>query len=135
MEILSGLQHATHTVGAWIEASLRDEAISPAEANILDFLSSNVDSTINHVHHHFGHRRSTLTNVIDRLEGRGLLVRLPNPESRRTVRLELSDQGRQVAGDVRELVRWLEGELWDRVTPDDMQGFERVLLAIEQVAG
>jgi len=133
MGLLSTLHRGTHSAGVWIELSLRDEGISQAEASILGFLHDHPDGTINDAHHHFGHRRSTLTNVVDRLEARELVHRGPNPISRRSVRLELTETGCDVAADVSELFNWLDESVASRVTDTDLAGFERVIRAIEEV--
>ena len=41
-----------------------------------------------------------LTNRIDRLEAAGLIERVPNPEDRRGIRLQLTDAGRQLVDEV-----------------------------------
>ncbi|MFT8636747.1 MAG: MarR family transcriptional regulator [Pseudoclavibacter sp.] len=46
---------------------------------------------------YLGLERSTLSGLIDRASARGLLRRRPDPDDRRAVRLELSDQGRELA--------------------------------------
>jgi DNA-binding MarR family transcriptional regulator len=41
---------------------------------------------------------TSATNIIDRLEGQGLVVRRPNPQDGRGKLAEITDQGRQVVG-------------------------------------
>lgn len=41
------------------------------------------------------------TDVVDALEGLGLVHREPDPEDRRAVRVGLTERGRQVAGEIR----------------------------------
>src|SRR5579862_9174287 len=132
MGVISELQRATHMTGVWIEKSLSAEGLSQAEANIMAFLATHPNSTINDAHHHFGHKRSTLTNVVDRLENRGYVRRRQNPTSRRSVCLDLTHEGRTVAADALELIQWLEDRVYDGVNAEDTLGFERVVRVIHE---
>jgi|SRR5579872_1241615 len=134
MEVLFLLHRSTHQLALWIEESLREEGVSHAEANILAFLHSVPDATINDAHRHLAHRRSTLTNLIDRLESRGLVARSSSGTSRRTVGLGLTGRGRQVASDVAELLSWLQEEVEASVSSEDMDGFRRVVAAVQEVS-
>ena len=42
----------------------------------------------------------TMTNRLDRLERRGLVERVPNPEDRRSVEIALTDSGRKLVDEV-----------------------------------
>jgi DNA-binding MarR family transcriptional regulator len=48
--------------------------------------------------------RSTVVAVIDRLEGRGLVDRKPAPSDRRSYALHLTEQGRALLHQARDLV-------------------------------
>lgn len=85
---------------------------------------------MNDLHRHFGHRRSTLTNLVDRLEARALLTRKPHPQSRRSVMVEPTATGRQ-SGEI-ILARLREVDAWVReaTAPEDRSGFRRVTESI-----
>ena len=131
-QLLNYLYRATHEIGTWIESSLREEGVSHPEAHVVAFVAAHSGCSINDVHRHFGHRRSTLTNLVDRLENRGLLRREVNPASRRSVCLALTHEGRSLAEDVTELIEFLESRVCEQVTADDLRGFKRVAKAIEE---
>ncbi len=78
----------------------------------------------------FGHKKSTLTSILDRLESRRYLVREVHPADRRSFLVALTPAGRQVAGLVRQIIEGLEDRLLQRVTPADLSGFQRVMAAI-----
>ena len=132
MDVLLEIQRAAHQAAVWMERSLEDEALTHAEANILAFIGTHPGCSINDLHHHFGHRRSTLTSLIDRLERRSLVRRAPNPESRRSICLELTDIGESAGRDVIELATWLEEQIRFRVSNSDLVGFMRVVKALEE---
>ena len=56
-------------------------------------------------------RPSTLTGVLDRLERRELLVRVPNPADRRSIVVRLTPAGRAHATRVAEAFAELEARL------------------------
>lgn len=55
--------------------------------------------------------RSTLVNIIDRLEGRGLILRLRSDVDRRSVALQLTEEGRKQLEIARPLVRQVNDHL------------------------
>jgi DNA-binding MarR family transcriptional regulator len=132
MGVIPQLHRAVHSVGTWTEQTLAEEHIGQADALVLTHLVRHPNSSINDLHHQFGHRRSTLTNIVDRLERQSLLQRVHDPHNRRLVRLELTPQGVATAHDVTELFDWLEKAIGDRVTPEAIRGFHEVIGAIEE---
>ena len=71
---IAELHRAVHAIGLFLDTSL-DGEISQAEALVIIHLSAQSSPTINELHHAFLHRRSTLTSVLDRMEGKGLIKR------------------------------------------------------------
>jgi DNA-binding MarR family transcriptional regulator len=54
--------------------------------------------------------RATVTGLVDSLEKRGYVRRLPHSSDRRMLLIELTDAGRQVAHEFRQLVHQRENE-------------------------
>jgi DNA-binding MarR family transcriptional regulator len=102
------LERATHALGLWIERTFRDIGLTQAEAHVLAYLARQPAATINDLHTSFGHKRSTLTSILDRLEARGWLRRLPHPTSRRLVAVELTDAGRAIGEQVSSALHTVE---------------------------
>jgi DNA-binding MarR family transcriptional regulator len=133
--IVPSLERATHAVGLRLEQSLQELGITQAEAHILGALAEVRECSINDLHASFGHKRSTLTSILDRLEGRGLIVRAPHPTSRRSVMIRLTEYGEEVAERVTGILRSIEEAVAGRVSADDLHGFRRVVAAIESSGG
>src|SRR5579872_5319527 len=95
--LVPAVERTTHAIGVWIESALRDLGMTQAEAHLAGYLTQVFRCSINDLHHIFGHRRSTLTSILDRMEGRGLVRRVPHPTSRRSVMVEMTDEG-EIAG-------------------------------------
>ena len=85
LRLIAHLHKATHQVGLYIHRELSELGISQAEAHVLSHLSMRGPCSIADVHHSFGHRRSTLTSILNRLEDQGLIAREVHPDDRRSL--------------------------------------------------
>jgi DNA-binding MarR family transcriptional regulator len=132
LPIVPALERATHAVALWIERTFSDLRLTQAEAHVLAYLAVHASCSINDLHHSFGHKRSTLTSLLDRLEHRGWIRRTAHPTSRRLVQVELTETGRPVAEQVSAAVRSLEGRLLARVGQLDATAFLHVIHILEE---
>jgi DNA-binding MarR family transcriptional regulator len=130
--IVPSLERATHAVALWISRALGTLQLSQAEAHVLGYLAHVQPCSINELHTGFGHRRSTLTSILDRLEHRGLVRRGPHPTSRRLVLVRLTADGSQVAQRVDAAVHALERSVIERAGSGDVAAFLQVLRALEE---
>ena len=130
--LVSALERATHALALWIERAFADLRLTQAEAHVLAALSEIAPCSINDLHHRFGHKRSTLTSLLDRLEERGWVRRGTHPTSRRLTLVELTEEGRLVADRTQSAVRELEARLLSHLDSADMAAFARVLSALEE---
>ncbi|HEX3272659.1 MAG TPA: MarR family transcriptional regulator [Ktedonobacterales bacterium] len=132
LHLVPALERATHAVALWIERAFADLRLTQAEAHVLAALSEIAPCSINDLHHRFGHKRSTLTSLLDRLEERGWVRRGTHPASRRLVLVELTEDGRLVAERVQSTVQELEARLMSQLDSADIAAFARVLSALEE---
>jgi DNA-binding MarR family transcriptional regulator len=130
--IVPALERTTHVVALWIERTFPDLRLTQAEAHVLAYLADHAPCSINDLHYSFGHKRSTLTSLLDRLEDRGWIRRSAHPTSRRLVVVLLTDDGRTIAARVREAVRGLEESVLSRAGSADVQSFLHVIEAVEE---
>jgi len=77
-EIVAPLERAVHALGL----RLSSPGLTQAEAHVLARLADGAAS-LGELHRSFGHKRSTLTAVVDRLETKGLVTRGATPDDRR----------------------------------------------------
>lgn len=61
------------------------------------------------------------TGLIDGLEQAGLVTRTTDPNNRRSVLVELTDDGRQLAGRMAEARRTASSQLFDRLNASERQ--------------
>ena len=74
-----------------------------------------------------------ITSRIDRLERRGLVRRLDDPDDRRGVIIELTDEGREVVDEAVAALAISDRQLLDRLDPqevDQLEGLLRKVLAL-----
>jgi len=134
LRLIAQLHKATHQVGLYIHRELSEIAISQAEAHVLSFLSARGPCSIADVHHSFGHRRSTLTSILNRLEDRGLIAREIHPDDRRSYLLRLTREGRPLASKARRTLERLEVEALTGVSEQQVAAFITVIEAIQTAA-
>jgi DNA-binding MarR family transcriptional regulator len=125
--LVPALQRAVHATAVALEPALRELGLTLAEANVLAQLAADGPSTIGHLHRTFGHRRSTLTSILDRLEARGHVRRELEPTDRRTFRIVPTPDGRRSGRRILEEIDALERGATAELRPDDVAGFWKVL--------
>lgn len=130
--LIPTLERTTHAIALWIDRNFRELRLTQAEAHILAYLSQHAPCAINDLHHSFGHKRSTLTSLLDRLEGRGWIMRQPHQLSRRLVQVELTASGRQIGEQVSAAVQDLEQRVMARLGAEEATAFLRVMHVLEE---
>ena len=76
---------------------------------------------------------SSMTALLDRMEQKGLVRRQAAPDDRRSVQIFLTEQGRALRESVLVVAERLEHLLDDRVSPDDLRAFLRVVSVLQQL--
>jgi DNA-binding MarR family transcriptional regulator len=129
-EMIATLERAAHLVATRIEMAANDLDITQAEAHVLAQVAKAGPTPIATLHREFGRKRSTLTNVVDRLEQRKLVRRRPNPDDRRSLVVHLTASGERVARRVTEVLDELESEVRGVVSERDVRGVKAVAAAL-----
>jgi DNA-binding MarR family transcriptional regulator len=122
IEELRGSQSATHQMD---EAAARAMGINATDGQCLDIVDRRGRITAGGLAHEAGLTTGAITAVLDRLEERGFLRRVPDPGDRRRVLVEATDKQRREAmrlyGPLKEMsADWL-----------DRRGDEELRLLIE----
>ena len=129
--IVASVERATHLIAVELERRLAGLEITQAEAHVLARLGRGGPTSPNELHRLFGHKRSTLTSVLDRLEARGWVTREIDPGDRRSFVVSLTRPGKTAAATVVRAVDGLERRVADHVARRDLEGFAAVLAALE----
>lgn len=134
-EFLSPIHKASRQIAAHLEGPSHAVGLSTREAHLLSYLRSYEPCPVGDLNRVFGHRPSTLTSMLDRLDAQGLIRRVPGTEDRRRVILRLTARGRATADRVRRCLVAFEARVRAHAEPRDIQGFHAVMGAIARAAG
>ncbi|HEY4151812.1 MAG TPA: MarR family transcriptional regulator [Pseudolysinimonas sp.] len=127
---ITEIERGAHLIGDYLEPVIAQLGVTQAEAHVLSQLDRSGSTAIGTLHHEFGRKRSTLTNVIDRLEQRGCVRRELNLADRRSFILHLTPEGQQAASVVTAALDRLEHDLAARASADDLAAIDRVIDAL-----
>jgi MarR family transcriptional regulator, organic hydroperoxide resistance regulator len=128
--IATTLERSAHLIGSYLDQTVGELGVSQAEAHVLLALSQGGAVPIGALHRALGHKPSTLTNVVDRLERRDLARRESNPGDRRSVLIRLTGPGAEAADRVLAALTRLEDHIRATVAPRDIEGVENVTRAL-----
>lgn len=147
LRYLSPWHRATRQLASHLHALAAAVDVPPNEAHLISYLGSYAPVPIGTLVGVFGLNKSTLTGMLDRLETAGLATRAINPDDRRSILIDLTDDGRAAAARVRGQLEALEaaldaelgpgpdGEPDGEPRPDDRAAFARIIAAIGRVTG
>jgi DNA-binding MarR family transcriptional regulator len=82
----------------------------------------------------FGHKRSTLTSILNRLEARELITCRVNSADRRSLLIGLTATGQKIAASILEKLQEFENEILGAFSPRDQKNAAWVLAAVTTVA-
>ena len=101
-------------LGRW---SSKLENIHFLDLHVISYAEHHPDHTIGQMREVLQVPQSTLTSMIDRLEGRGLVRRAIHPRDKRSYRLELTAEGHGVQREHRRVERRIAARMLDAL-PD-----------------
>lgn len=105
--------------------TLKREGLSPVMAGFLDEIAKNPSAPMSSLVNHLGVDAAWVTDVVDKLEARGDVVRRASPEDRRVKIIELTDTGKRTHRFVEDLMRRPPRALLD--SPEaDIRALERI---------
>jgi DNA-binding MarR family transcriptional regulator len=133
--MLATIERSAHLIAVYLDQALDDILVTQGEAHVLAGLEQRGPTSMGALHREFGHRRSTLTNIVDRLESRGWVRREINPADRRSFLVHLTRSGQVPARRVTRVLDELERRVLQATTPRDRSGLDAVSAALASVVG
>src|SRR4051794_15124578 len=94
------LRKAQIVVSQQFAAAVAPHDVTPGQFSVLVLIRENAGLSQSELGSAVGIDRSTMVAVIDRLEARGLVVRAPSPNDRRSYALRLSPTGEHLVQDL-----------------------------------
>lgn len=133
LQFLSPLHKASRQISVYLEDPAQLPALGPADGHLLTYLRSYAPAPVGELVRVFGIKQSTFTSMLDRLEKAGYIRREMNPGDRRSFLIHITDEGRALADESTRVLETLEAAIRARVSERDMEGFQNVMRAIEEV--
>jgi MarR family transcriptional regulator, 2-MHQ and catechol-resistance regulon repressor len=133
--MLATIERGAHLIGTYLEQAVDELGVTQAEAHVLALLARRGPTSIGTLHGELARRRSTLTNILDRLETRGLVRREINREDRRSFVIHLTPGGQRAAEQVVRARAELERLVAAIVSERDLQGLDAVIQALASAMG
>jgi DNA-binding MarR family transcriptional regulator len=126
--LVFAIHRMTHEIAVALERA--NFGVNQPEAHILAHLAENGASTVAEIHRTFGHKRSTLTSILDRLESRELVDRVINTSDRRSFIVKLTNTGASIAGEVQIWLRALEADIAAQLDDQQLTAFDACTTAV-----
>lgn len=95
-EVLSAMRRLIRATDLDSKKLARRTRLSTSQLLLMEVLASNSELTVGRIAEGVGLAQATVTNIVDRLEERGLVARHRSDEDRRQVNVRLTDAGREL---------------------------------------
>jgi MarR family transcriptional regulator, organic hydroperoxide resistance regulator len=132
--VIIELQRATHAAGVRVEELLANAGLSQGEAHVVALLADGTTHSVGELQRDLGHRPSTLSGILDRLESRELIRRALNDADRRSFLISLTRSGRTAARTVIDVLTTIEHSALEHVAARDIAGFHAVARALAETS-
>lgn len=133
LQILSPLHKASRQIEVYLSGRIGPLGLSGGEAHLLSYLAAYGPCPVGELSRVFGHRPSTLTSILDRLESGGFARRVLDPEDRRSFQVSVTSEGRKAGREVTRIVEQFETEVLRRVSKAELAGFQALMQSVEDV--
>lgn len=133
--ILSPLHKANRQTALFLDAQLSPHGLSAPEAHLLGYVERYGPCPVGELVRVLGFKRSTTTSMLDRLDRLGAIHRELHPQDRRSFLVAVTPAGRQLAAAAVSALRQLEMAVRAELSAADLEGFSRVLAAIDRITG
>ncbi len=121
-QALISLRRILKAVEAQARTLARDTSLTPSQIVVLKELSVKDSAQPGELARSAGLKQATISILLDRLQERGLVQRRRGDEDRRTVRVQITSEGRSVLADAPDLLQAEFGGRFERL-PDWEQAY------------
>lgn len=80
----------------------------------------------------FNIRSSTATEILKRMESKGLIQREPVPYDKRVKKIVLTEKAKQICNENRERILATEHKIIQGISPDEIRQFQRILSKMQK---
>ena len=126
------LNRIMHTVGRRLSGHLQDYDLTLAQFGVLAQLQAVPDISQQMLADWLFVSKGNIVGLLNRLEGRGLVERRPDPEDRRTHVVSLTKQGAALAARVVPEHEKLVAECMGVIAPEDQRTLHQLLRTLDR---
>jgi len=132
LRVESTLMATARLVREAFDARLVPLDLNLTQASLIGYIAEFGATTQTLLADRLGIGRASIGTVIDRLEQRGLVERHPDPADRRVWRVDVTDAGRTIATQIRDIDEVLRAELRRGIGREERQALSWVLTRLQQ---
>lgn len=126
------LMHTSKVIQERIRDEMAKNNLSITEFSVLEVLYHNEKQTIQQIGNSILISSGSMTYVIDKLEQKGLLNRLPCPDDRRVIHVTLTDAGIDLMEKTMPKHQELVDDIFGSLNPDEAQIIVNLLKKINK---
>ena len=123
METLKKLiKQATTQIDRERENFANSLGVTGVQMSVIDFLSNHQNNLAsqNEIEHEFNIKRSTTTIMLQRMEKRGLIVRVDDPKDKRKKQAQLTESALKIVPKIRQYMKQDNEEVLDNLSMKDV---------------
>ncbi len=117
----------------WIGRRGEDRGLSAAASGVLLYLATRPGASTGEVADAVDASPAGLSGLLSRLEKSGLITRAPDPGDRRTIRVNLTADGKAALGAVQSVLGELNGKITDGFSGEELAVVARWLRHVAEV--
>jgi DNA-binding MarR family transcriptional regulator len=110
--------------------AVKEQGLHPRDFGVMTLIAAQPGLSQQQLHEQTGIDPSSMVAVIDELEATGLAERRPHPGDRRARSIYLTAEGERALAQVRELASSLQGEMFGKLTKDELATLHGLLLKL-----
>ncbi len=137
MRIGPRVRMLSHSIRLSIDRNLAEMDLTGQQSFVLRYLSEHEDSVVypKDIERRFRLTHPTVSGILQRLERKGYIICIPEPNDRRCKRITLTPAAREVQMDIRRHIKYMEQTMTNGMRQDEVETFLRLLdLAAQNLA-
>jgi DNA-binding MarR family transcriptional regulator len=131
-EILINIRKLVRSLNLESKKIQKEYGVSIPQLMCLDYLGEKEDfrSTQGNIARYLNLNSSTMSGIIDRLEKKGYVARLPNPSDKRTVYISLTSKGSKLLEESPQLLHHQLSKKLEKLPEDNLKQINNALLVL-----
>ncbi len=110
--------------------AVKEQGLHPRDFGVMTLIAAHPGLSQQQLHEQTGIDPSSMVAVIDELEAVGVAERRPHPGDRRARSIYLTAKGERTLAQVRVLASSLQGEMFGKLTKDELATLHGLLLKL-----